>query len=331
MRQAIARPFDLDGLEHHCTASIGVSVLAGADTSSEDLLKRADTAMYQAKRSGRNAIRFFDPATHAAMQARVALEADLRKALPAGQFSLHYQRQADLSGATIGAEVLLRWRHPERGDVPPGQFIAVAEESDLIVQIGQWVLETACRQLAAWRDDALLGSLKLAVNVSARQFRQADFVDRVRAALDEVGVDPQRLKLELTESLVLVNVGEAAARMQALRGLGVRFAIDDFGTGQSSLAYLSRLPLDQLKIDQSFVRNVGVTANDDVIVQTIIGMARTLGIDVIAEGVETAAQRDFLERSGCRAFQGWLYGRPQPLADFERAARDAATTAAIQL
>lgn len=324
LREAIARPFDLDGHEYRCTASVGVSVLTGADASAEELLKRADTAMYQAKRSGRNAIRFFDPATHAAMQARVALEADLHKAVPERQLELHFQRQAGLAGETIGAEVLLRWHHPLRGAVAPGEFIPVAEESDLIVSIGQWVLEAACRQLAAWHGDPQLGALKLAVNVSARQFRQRDFVERVRAALAQAGADPRHLKLELTESLVLVDVEETAARMQALRQLGVCFAMDDFGTGQSSLAYLSRLPLDQLKIDQSFVCSIGATPNDDIIVQTIIGMARTLGIDVIAEGVETQAQRDFLERSGCRAFQGHLYGRPQPLAQFERAVRDVA-------
>jgi EAL domain-containing protein (putative c-di-GMP-specific phosphodiesterase class I) len=276
--------------------------------------------MYQAKRSGRNAIRYFDPQTHAAMQARVALEADLRKALPAGQFRLHYQRQVDLWGNTIGAEVLLRWSHPQRGDVPPAQFIAAAEESELIVEIGQWVLEAACRQLKAWEGDARLREIKLAVNVSARQFRDVDFAARVCRVLAHSAVDPSRLKLELTESLVLVNVVEAASKMQALRNLGVGFAIDDFGTGQSSLAYLSRLPLDQLKIDQSFVRNAEDSPTDGVIVQTIIGMARNLGLDVIAEGVETDVQRDFLVRSGCKSFQGYLYGRPMPLEQFEREA-----------
>jgi len=320
MRETICRPFTLGGHEHHCTTSIGISMLAGETLSVDELLKRADTAMYQAKRSGRNAIRYFDPQTHAAMQARVALEADLRKALPAGQFRLHYQRQVDLWGNTIGAEVLLRWSHPQRGDVPPAQFIAAAEESELIVEIGQWVLEAACRQLKAWEGDARLREIKLAVNVSARQFRDVDFAARVCRVLAHSAVDPSRLKLELTESLVLVNVVEAASKMQALRNLGVGFAIDDFGTGQSSLAYLSRLPLDQLKIDQSFVRNAEDSPTDGVIVQTIIGMARNLGLDVIAEGVETDVQRDFLVRSGCKSFQGYLYGRPMPLEQFEREA-----------
>lgn len=321
IRESLNRPFALGMHEHHCTPSIGISTLCGNALSADELLKRADTAMYQAKHSGRNAVRFFDPTSHAALEARVALEADLRKALPARQFTLHFQSQVDLSGAITDAEVLLRWSHPLRGDIPPAQFIPVAEDSELIVHIDRWVLETACAQLSTWARaaDPCLRQLQLAVNVSARHFRDPGFVDYVQNILAKTAADPSRLELELTETLVLGNVAQAAATMRALRQFGVRFAMDDFGTGQSSLAYLSRLPLDQLKIDQSFVRNIGVTPNDDVIVQTIIGMARTLGLDVIAEGVETEAQRAFLQRSGCYSFQGWLFGQPLPLAGFESA------------
>jgi EAL domain-containing protein (putative c-di-GMP-specific phosphodiesterase class I) len=213
--------------------------------------------------------------------------------------------------------VLIRWHHPQRGMVSPGEFIPVAEDSELILPIGQWVLRTACQQLAVWRDDPAREHLLLSVNVSARQFMQPSFVDEVSAILQETGVSPQSLKLELTESLVLENVEGTIVKMTELKALGVQFSVDDFGTGHSSLAYLTRLPLDQLKIDQSFVRNIGIKANDGVIVQTIIGMARNLGLEVIAEGVETQAQQEFLALHGCNLYQGYLFGKPTPLAAFE--------------
>jgi EAL domain-containing protein (putative c-di-GMP-specific phosphodiesterase class I) len=273
--------------------------------------------MYQAKKSGRNAIRFFDSATHAAMEARIALESDLRGALPENQLKLFYQMQVDRAGNIFGAEVLLRWQHPERGLVSPFHFIPLAEETGLIVSIGNWVLETACAQLKKWEVDPDARHLQLAVNVSARQFHQPDFVEQVCAVIKKTAIDPCKLKLELTESLVLDNVDETITKMLTLKESGVRFSMDDFGTGYSSLAYLSRLPLDQVKIDQSFVRNIDVKSTDAVIVQTIIGMANNLNMEVIAEGVETVQQRDFLEDSGCYTYQGYLFGKPVPVDEFE--------------
>jgi diguanylate cyclase (GGDEF)-like protein/PAS domain S-box-containing protein len=317
IRSAINQPFMLQGYEYHGSPSIGISLFRGHENTVDELLKRADNAMYQAKRSGRNAIRFFDPATHAAMEVRIALETDLRRAVPENQLRLYYQMQVDHTGHILGAEVLLRWQHPERGLVPPLHFIPLAEESGLILSIGHWVLQTACVKLKAWESDPIARHLQLAVNVSARQFRQADFVEQVCAVLDATAIDPARLKLELTESLVLDNVNDTIVKMQALKDIGVSFSMDDFGTGYSSLAYLSQLPLDQVKIDQSFVRNIGVKNTDAVIVQTIIGMANNLGLNVIAEGVETLEQRDFLERNGCPNYQGYLFGKPVPVAEFE--------------
>ncbi len=317
IRAAIHQPFKLDVGEYHGSSSIGLTLFGGLGVSSEELLKRADTAMYEAKQSGRDTIRFFDPATHAAMEARLALDADLRHALPKNQFRLYYQMQVEQTGRILSAEVLLRWAHPSRGLVSPLQFIPLAEETGLIVPIGQWALEAACAQLRLWQTDTHARHLMLAVNVSPRQFRQNDFVGRVRAALETSGIDPGLLKLELTESLVLDNVDDTIAKMHALKKLGVRFSMDDFGTGYSSLAYLSRLPLDQIKIDQSFVRNIGVLKADEVIVQTIIGMADNLGLNVIAEGVETETQLDFLKRHGCHTYQGYLFGKPVPVEVFE--------------
>jgi len=318
IRTEIGLPSKLQETVYQGSPSIGICLFHGQDISVDELIMRADTAMYQAKRSGRNAIRFFDPATHAAMAARIALDADLRQALPEGQLRLYYQMQVDQHRAVVGAEVLLRWQHPERGLVSPLQFIPLAEETGQIVAIGAWVLENACAQLRAWQSDPARSGLTLAVNVSARQFRQADFVDRVLDILNRTGIDPDRLKLELTESLVLDNVHDTIVKMRVLQGHGVRFSLDDFGTGYSSLAYLSRLPLDQVKIDQSFVGKIGVQPRDQVIVQTIIGMAENLGLKVIAEGVETEAQLAFLQRHGCPAYQGYLFGQPVPLDEFER-------------
>jgi EAL domain-containing protein (putative c-di-GMP-specific phosphodiesterase class I) len=247
---------------------------------------------------------FFDPAMQASIARRAELESDLRLALTADQFQLYYQMQVSQDGQPVGAEVLIRWLHPQRGMVSPLEFINVAEETGLILPIGDWVLRTAC-------------ALTFTASCSARQFRQEDFVGRVQAALRESGVDASRIKLELTESMVLDNVQDTIEKMNALRAVGVRFSMDDFGTGQSSLSYLTRLPLDQLKIDQSFVRNIGLAATDAVIIQTIIGMARNLGLEVIAEGVETSAQRAFLAEHGCHLCQGFLFARPLPLGEFE--------------
>ena len=313
----IALPFRFEGYEHHSSASIGVCLFAGRTESEDEIMKRADVAMYRAKTSGRNTCCFFDPALQASLENRARLEAELRRALPERQLLLYYQAQVDNAGRVIGAEVLLRWDHPERGMVSPLQFIPLAEETGLIVPIGHWVMEEACRRVQQWSKDARTRYLSLSVNVSARQFRQPDFVQEVAALLRQHDTEPSRLKLELTESLVLDNVADSIEKMYALKSLGVPFSMDDFGTGYSSLSYLKRLPLDQLKIDQTFVRDIVTDPGDAIIVKTIIGMARNLGLDVIAEGVETVAQKEFLLQNDCLKFQGYLFSRPLPLADFE--------------
>ena len=315
---AINQPYTLQGHEYHITTSIGASLFRKHEMSVDELLKRADTAMHQAKQSGRNVLRFFDPTMQAALEERMVLEADMRTALQQRQFKLYYQMQVDQSGHILGAEVLLRWMHPVHGLISPMKFIPLAEENGLILPIGQWVLETACKQIKAWESDPHTHGLQLAVNVSAGQFHQPDFVEQVSEVLSRSDIIPSRLKLELTESMVLDDVADTIAKMHALKQMGVRFSMDDFGTGYSSLAYLTQLPIDQLKIDQSFVRNIGVKSSDAVIVQTIVGMANNLGMEAIAEGVETQAQRDFLERIGCNAYQGYLFGKPVPLEEFEK-------------
>lgn len=267
-------------------------------------------------------MRFFDPAMQTAMNERSALEADLRVAVESGQLSLHYQPQIDGNRRVIGAEVLLRWAHPARGTVPPDEFITLAEETGLILPIGLWVLESACTQIKAWSAFPATRALQLAVNVSARQFRQPEFVAQVNQVLTETGADPTRLKIELTESILIDNVADTIARMQALKALGVRFSADDFGTGFSSLSYLKRLPLDQLKIDHAFVRDIASDPSDAAIMQTIVTLGKILGLDVIAEGVETEAQLDRLIEFGCFAYQGYLFAEPLPLAEFERFAID---------
>ncbi|MDP2783355.1 MAG: EAL domain-containing protein [Sulfurimicrobium sp.] len=318
VQEAIARPYLLKDCEYHCTTSTGISLFHNNNVTVEELLKHADLAMYQSKNAGRNTLRFFDPAMQTALEERSALEADLRQALRHQQLRLYYQPQMESTRGIIGAEALLRWEHPERGLVAPGDFIPLAEETGLILSIGHWVLETACAQLKAWEDNPHTRELRLAVNVSARQFHQPDFAAQVKQVLAQSGANPTRLKIELTESLVLDNVSDTITRMQALKAIGVGFSMDDFGTGYSSLSYLTRLPLDQLKIDQSFIRDIGADPNGAAIVQTIIIMGKTLGLNVIAEGVETETQRDFLEQNGCHAFQGFLFSRPVPLAEFEQ-------------
>jgi diguanylate cyclase (GGDEF)-like protein/PAS domain S-box-containing protein len=314
---ALNQPYQLDSHEYHSTPSIGITLFRDHIREVEELLKQADIAMYQAKHSGRNTVRFFDKQMQEAITARVELEADLRLALVHGQFRLYYQLQVTQDGRAFAAEVLIRWLHPVRGLVSPLDFIPLAEESGLILPIGLWVLETACNQLKAWQDDPYARHLQLAVNVSAKQFHQPDFVEQVRSVLEKTAIDPGKLELELTESLVLDDIDATILKMNALRAIGVRFSMDDFGTGFSSLAYLTRLPLAQLKIDQSFVRNIGIRPADAVIVQTIIGMAKNLEMAVIAEGVETEEQRAFLELNGCLQLQGYLFSKPLPLEAFE--------------
>ena len=302
---------------HRCTSSAGIALFIDNSLGVDELMKRADTAMYQAKAAGRNTLRFFDPDMQAAVTARAALEVDLRHAIEEQQFVLHYQPQLDAENRVIGGEALLRWQHPTRGLVPPNEFIRAAEETGLIIPIGEWVLETVCRQLAEWNTRPEMASLSLALNVSARQFHNVDFVFQVSSALERSGANPQRLKLELTESLLLDDVEDVIEKMNRLKAQGTGFSLDDFGTGYSSLSYLKRLPLDQLKIDRSFVRDVLTDANDASIARTVVVLAQNLGLSVIAEGVETEGQRDFLIENGCRAFQGYLFSRPLPLADFE--------------
>ena len=311
------QPYQLQEREHNSSSSVGATLFGPEHPEAAELLKQADIAMYQVKTRGRNGLCFFAPEMLASITVRADMERDLRHALAEGQFELHYQAQTAEHGHPFGAEVLIRWRHPEHGLVNPGQFIAVAEETGLIVPIGEWVMRTACLQLRAWQHSPVTADLRLAVNVSARQFRSPDFVARVRQTLEETGARPEQLELELTESLVLDNIKDAIAKMQELKTLGVRFSMDDFGTGYSSLAYLTRLPLNQLKIDQSFVRNINQQASDCAVIDTIIGLARSLGLEVIAEGVETTEQRDFLNAHGCQMCQGYLFGRPIPVREFE--------------
>jgi diguanylate cyclase (GGDEF)-like protein/PAS domain S-box-containing protein len=319
---ALNQPYRLGEGEHHSSASIGITLFHSHDNSVEELLKRADLAMYQAKSTGRNNLNFFDPAMQAAVESRASLEKEIRGGLKRREFLVYYQPQVDGDGRIQGVEALARWQHPQRGLLSPGVFIDLAESTGLILSLGQQVLEIACDQLAVWQADAATRHLSISVNVSARQFRQADFVERVIGALKHAGADPVGLKLELTESMMLEGVDGVIAKMQALKQHGVVFSLDDFGTGYSSLAYLKRLPLDQIKIDQSFVRDALQDNNDATITRTVLALGETFGLAVIAEGVETAAQHQFLEQHGCKAFQGYLFGKPLPIETLSELLRD---------
>jgi len=315
--EGLNQSYMLGCYEHHSSSSIGINLFSGVGLTSEEVIKHADTAMYEAKHAGRNTMRFFDPNMQASLEARMSLELALRQALTKNQLQLYYQTQVDNTGHVLGAEVLLRWVHPQHGMISPAQFIPIAEESGLILPIGEWVLYNACLQLRIWENDLLTRDLQLAVNVSARQFSHPDFVVQLCEILKQTGADANKLKLELTESLVMHNVNETIEKMEELKLLGIRFSMDDFGTGYSSLSYLKKLPLSQLKIDQSFVRDIITDQCDAVIIQTIIGMANNLGLNVIAEGVETKQQLACLEHLGCLTYQGYLFSRPVPLAEFE--------------
>lgn len=318
---ALNQPYQLESYQHHSTPSIGVVVFVDHQETVDELMKRADLAMYQAKAAGRNNLRFYDPEMQVVIMTRVALESDLRDAVAQDQFILHYQAQVAGTGKITGVEALVRWHHPQRGMVPPGEFITLTEETGLILKLGRWVLETACRQLTAWASQPELEHLTIAVNVSARQFHHREFVKQVLAILEMTGANPERLKLELTESLLAHDIEDINAKMTALKAKGVSFSLDDFGTGYSSLSYLKQLPLDQLKIDQSFVRDILTDPNDAAISKMVISLADSMGLDVIAEGVETEAQRDFLAGQGCHAYQGYLISRPLPIAEFEAYAK----------
>ncbi len=325
--EALDQDYVLGAHVFKSTPSIGVTLFGDRPENVEQPLKRADLAMYQAKAAGRNTIRFFDPQMQAVLEARASLEQGLREALAGQQFLLHYQPQVMGDAQVIGAEALLRWQHPQRGLVSPAEFIPLAEETGLILPLGQWVLETACTQLTRWSEQPGLADLTLSVNVSARQFQQADFVDLVLGVLARTGARASRLRLELTESLLVSNFDDVIAKMNALQGHGVGFALDDFGTGYSSLAYLKRMPLDQLKIDQGFVRDILVDPNDAAIARMVIVLADSLGLRVMAEGVETQAQKEFLAAQGCHAYQGYLFSRPLPIAAFEAFLRQSARPA----
>ena len=317
IRAVLSTPYQIKGNMNRSSPSIGVCIFFGHDESIDELIKHADMAMYQAKDSGRNKVQFFDPSMQRSLEMRVALESDLRGALSDRQFRLFYQIQLDQDHHPIGAEALIRWMHPIRGMVLPAQFIPFAEENSLILEIGHWVLDTACQQIASWQDDEQTRNLVLAINISAQQFKQPDFTEQIGAAIRKHSINPSRLKLELTESLALDDMDFVVAKMLALRQtLGVTLSLDDFGTGFSSLSYLKRLPLDQIKIDKSFIHDVTTDSGSAVMVKTILGMARNFGLHVIAEGVETESQFTFLKENGCMAFQGYLFGKPVPPEEF---------------
>ncbi|WP_226496538.1 putative bifunctional diguanylate cyclase/phosphodiesterase [Ferribacterium limneticum] len=318
IRVELGMPYLLgDDAEYVRTASIGISLFLGQEKSTDVLLKQSDIALYKAKDAGRNTIRFFDNAMQTALDERAALEAGLRRALARNELLLHVQPQVDTQRRLIGAEALLRWQPPGKPMVPPGDFIPLAEETGLIVAVGLWVLDQACAGLRRWADDPRTSGLSMAVNVSARQFRQADFVMQVGDALSRHGANPHLLKLELTESLLLDNVEDTVAKMQALRATGVRFSLDDFGTGYASLAYLKRYPFEQLKVDRSFISDITHNPDAAAIVRAIIAMGNTLRLGVVAEGVEASVQHDYLVEHGCSQFQGYLFGKPMSFADFE--------------
>ena len=313
---ALNQAYPIDNASHHSSASIGVTLFGEQAESFDEPLIRADLALFQAKAAGRHTLRFFDPAMQAAVNTRVAMEAALREAIAASQFLLHYQAQVTDSGQITGAEALLRWQDPQRGMVLPAEFIPMAEQTGLILPIGNWVLETACQQLAHWATQPAMTHLTLAVNVSAQQFHQRGFVDQVLLALERTGANAHQLKLELTESLLLANIEDVIVKMDALKARGIRFSLDDFGTGYSSLAYLKRLPLDQIKIDKGFVRDILIDPDDTAIAKAVIALAGSMSLGVMAEGVETEAQRSFLAELGCHHYQGYLFSRPLPVAEF---------------
>ncbi|MEK9825160.1 MAG: EAL domain-containing protein [Methylotenera sp.] len=311
-------PFVLNHYTHHSTPSIGVTLFGqDATTTVDELLRRADLAMYKAKDSGRNAYRFFDPEMEAFLRERVVLEADLHQGILEQQFVLHFQPQYDSARQIVGAEALIRWQHPQRGLVMPAQFSQFAEDSGLILTIGEWVLTSACRQLLLWAHQPETKHLSLSVNVSPRQYLQSNFVEQLTQLIKATGIDPSKLKLELTESILVENVEEIISKMNALSAMGVGFSLDDFGTGYSSLSYLKRLPLGQLKIDQSFVCDIFNDDKDSSIVHTIINLGQNLGLQVLAEGVETEEQLNFLLARGCQLFQGYLFSKPVPVKAFE--------------
>ena len=309
--------FQLDAYAYHNTCSIGATLFKGHKRVSDDIFRQADIAMYESKNEGHNRLRFFDHEMQETINARVDLERELRKAIDQQEFVLRYQIQVDNRGVPVGAEALIRWMHPERGIITPVNFITLAEETGLIVAIGEWVLNQACIQLNAWKNAPTTKEIVLSVNVSALQFQQVNFVERLLAIVNRHQIKPSRLKLELTESMLIHNIDQIVMKMEALNKVGICFSLDDFGTGYSSLQYLKKLPLSQLKIDQSFVRDIGVDSGNSAIIQTIINIAHSLDLNVIAEGVETEEQWQYLVDNGCMHYQGYLFGKPLPIDEFE--------------
>jgi len=314
---ALNKNYVLAGNSHRNTPSIGVTLFTDCKDSISELLKRADMAMYQAKARGRNSLQFFDTKIQEIVNAHVALENEIRQGLFFNEFVLHYQPQIDSVNQVIGAEALTRWNHPTRGLVLPAEFISLAEETGLIIPLGHWVLKAACEQLVVWATQPARAQLTIAVNVSAIQFRSTNYVEQVLSVLDQTGANPHNLKLEITESTLMEDVDDIIERMQILKSRGISFSLDDFGTGYSSLSYLKRLPLKQLKIDQSFVRDVLTNPNDATFTRIIISLGQSLGLSVIAEGVENEEQRQFLLAHQCFEYQGYLFSRPIPINEFE--------------
>jgi EAL domain-containing protein (putative c-di-GMP-specific phosphodiesterase class I) len=324
----LAASYQIGDAEHRCTASIGIALFGGHGATADSVMKQADLALYQAKADGKNAVRFFDPAMQSVVEARSRLEAELRDAVERGQFVLHYQPQLNHQHGVAGVEALMRWQRDDGRLVSPAEFIPLAEETGLIVAMGAAAFVEACRQQVAWQDEPATRGLSIAVNVSARQFRSREFVAQIRSALETTGADPQRLKLELTESLLLDQVDSAIARMHELRALGLSFSLDDFGTGFSSLSYLKRLPLEQLKIDRSFVVDLLTDSSAASIARAVIHLAHSLGLSVVAEGVESEEVWSHLREQGCDAAQGYLFSRPVPADEIPRRLRALAARAA---
>ena len=317
IKYVINQPYTLLEYEYTCSPSIGVTLFLGNEQDKDSLLKYADIAMYQAKQAGRNAICFYDPLMQEAIQTKITLENELRTAIRHNQLTLFYQPQVDLSGTLVGLEALVRWNHPIKGLVAPNDFIPIAEETGLIIPLGQWVFTQACKQIKLW-ERKFSSLIKVSVNVSVKQFQEEGFSTMIADTLYDVGVSGNLLKLELTESIIVENVHASIAKIEAIRSLGIGFSLDDFGTGYSSLSYLKRLPLDELKIDQSFVRDIISDPNDAMLVRTIIDVAHNFDLHVIAEGVENEAQLNFLKECGCGMFQGYLFGKPMPYEEIER-------------